>query len=382
MDGLPHEQILGERVLLRAPQRTDAEAIVAACNDPAIRRFLPLLPVPYRREDALTWIDGAPGHRQRGGANFVIVDPTADQVLGSIGLNDVSPSGATGEIGYWVAPWARSRGVAVDAARALTAWSHAHGIARLALYTEPENWPSQRTALACGYQREGVARGRGVGPDGSRHDQICWARLTDDPAPATRLLPDLPGPPGPDGTPTKPGAHGYLTDGVVLLRPLWEPDAPAMFELDTLPEVVATSVPPTGPTMDQVVRRCARSYGRWLAGERCEVAVVDAATGEFAGQLGLVYQEPQTQQALIGYSMLPRFRGRGLMTRAVRLLTGWAFEAVGLARIVAGTEPANTGSQAVLQRAGFTREGYEHGRLPGPDGTRVDNLQWALLPPG
>jgi RimJ/RimL family protein N-acetyltransferase len=88
---------------------------------------------------------------------------------------------------------------------------------------------------------------------------------------------------------------------------------------------------------------------------------------------------------MIGYGMLPKFRGRGLMTRAVGLLTGWAFEAVGLARIVAGTAPDNLGSQAVLQRAGFTREAYEHDRLPGPNGTRVDNVQWVLLrptPPG
>jgi RimJ/RimL family protein N-acetyltransferase len=382
MDGLPDERILGERVMLRAPDRRDADPIAAACNDPAVQRFLHVLPTPYRRADALAWIESAPAHRQRGGASFAIVDPATDQLLGSIALNDVSAGAGSGEIGYWVAPWARGRGVATDAARALTGWSHAHGIGRLTLYTELENWPSQRVALACGYRREGVARGRGVSRGGGRHDHVTWARVTDDPVPAPRLLPDLPGPPGPDGTPTRPGAYGYLADGVVTLRPLWEPDAPAMYELDNLPDVVATSVPPRAPTWEQVVQRCARSYGRWLAGERCEVAILDAASGEFAGQLGLFYQEPPTLQAMLGYGMLPRFRGRGLMTRAVRLLTGWAFAQVGLARIVAGTAPGNLGSQAVLERAGFTREAYLRSRLPGADGTRVDDIQWVLFPPG
>lgn len=381
MDGLPHEQILGERVLLRAPEERDADAITAACNDPAIVRFLPLLPVPYRREDALGWIASGPEQRRQGGAIFMAVEPGTDRVLGSVGLHGVSGPSRSGEIGYWVAPWARRRGVAGDAARTLTAWAHAQGIERLALLTEAENWPSQRVALGSGYRREGVARGRGVNRDGSRHDLVVWARLAADPAPASRLLPDLPGPPGPDGRPTRPGPHGILTDGVVLLRPLWEPDGPAMHQLNSLPEVIATSVPPRAPTLADEITRCARSYGRWLAGERCELAIVDAASGAFAGEIGLFYQEPVTQQAMIGYGLLPPFRGRGFASRAVRLLTGWAFENIGLARIIAGTAPDNTASQAVLQRAGFFREGYQPARLPGPANTRIDDIQWALLAP-
>lgn len=380
MNWLPREHVLGERVLLREPQQRDADAIAAACNDPLTRRYLPLLPDPYRRDDALAWIDGAELHRRQGGASFVIVDPGSDQVLGSIGLNDVSPSGGFGEVGYWVAPWARHRGVAVDATRALSAWGHAQGLARLALLTEESNWPSQRVALSSGYRREGIARSRGVGAGGVRHDLIVWARVTGDPVPAPRLLPDLPGGPDADGRPTRPGAHGYLTDGVVTLRPLWESDATAMYELNSLPEVVATSVPPVAPAMADEVARCGRAYSRWLAGERCELAVVDAATGGFAGEIGLFYQEPVTGQAMIGYGLLPRFRGRGLMTRAVRLLTDWAFATTSIARVVAGTAPTNLASQQVLRRAGFAQEAHLRSRLPGPDNTRIDDIQWVLFP--
>ena len=69
---------------------------------------------------------------------------------------------------------------------------------------------------------------------------------------------------------------------------------------------------------------------------------------------------------MIGYSMMPAWRGRGHATRAVRLLAAWAFEHAGIARLVAGTAPWNTASQRVLERAGFQREGYERSRLPGP----------------
>lgn len=84
---------------------------------------------------------------------------------------------------------------------------------------------------------------------------------------------------------------------------------------------------------------------------------------------------------MTGYSTLPEFRGRGFTARAVSLLVAWAFEHTALARIVAGTSPGNVASHRVLQRAGFTREGLQHGLLPGPDGSRLDDLRWYRLRP-
>jgi len=42
--------------------------------------------------------------------------------------------------------------------------------------------------------------------------------------------------------------------------------------------------------------------------------------------------------------------------------------------------PDNVASQRVLERAGFRREGYQRGALPGPAGTRIDDILYALLP--
>jgi RimJ/RimL family protein N-acetyltransferase len=128
-----------------------------------------------------------------------------------------------------------------------------------------------------------------------------------------------------------------------------------------------------------VARRCTRSAGRWLAGERADLVIVDAATGTPAGEIGLFYQEPQTGQAMLGYSMLPAWRGRGYATRAVALVALWAFAETGIARLVAGTLPDNIGSQRVLQKAGFRREGYLRSRLPGASGLRADDVQFALV---
>jgi RimJ/RimL family protein N-acetyltransferase len=165
----------------------------------------------------------------------------------------------------------------------------------------------------------------------------------------------------------------------VTLRPLTRNDVAFHTTLTSLPEVVATSVPPQVPDPEEVARRCIRSAARWLAGERCDLIITDALTGAAVGEIGLYYQEPPTGQAMIGYSTMPAWRGRGYTTRAVQLLSLWAFAETSVARLVAGTLPDNIGSQRVLQKAGFRREGYARSRLPGAHGSRVDDVLFALV---
>ena len=359
------EVLRGEGVVLRPFRTADAPDVAAGCNDPVTQRFLPLLPSPYTVEDALWWIrEGAPNAFANGGTALAVADPDTDRVAGGIGFGRVRDG--AGEAGYWISPWARRRGLATAAARTITEHAFALGVQRLELRTQPENAASQRVAIAAGYTREGLLRGAGRSRDDGRHDLIVWGRLVTDPlGPTRRLLPDLPG--------------GKLTDGVVTLRPVRADDAPDTYDLHCQPDVVSSSVPPVAPERDAVARACARAEAGWLAGERAYLTIRDAATDAYTGEIGLYYWEPPSQQAMIGYSMVPAWRGRGYATRAVTLVAQWAFGHVGIARLVAGTAPENLGSQRVLERAGFVREGYQRSRLPGPDGTRIDDILYALL---
>src|SRR6266498_5728369 len=136
-----------------------------------------------------------------------ITDPSTDRVLGATGITATPNQPGRGEIGYWVAPWARDRGVATAGCVALTEAAFANEHVRLRLLTDPENGSSQRVAIAAGYWREGLIREAATDRRGRRWDMVQWARLASDPSgPSRRLLPDMP--------------RSGITDGVVTLRPL------------------------------------------------------------------------------------------------------------------------------------------------------------------
>ena len=366
----------GDPVVLRPYRTEDADDLTRACNDPLVQRFVPSMPSPYTRHDALAWISestvnaSTAGDKTTGNTALAFADPATDRLLGGGGFRRGAER--TAEMGYLVAPWARQRGVATAAARLLTAQAFAQGVERISLRTEWENTASQRVAIAAGFSRESVQRGGGANRDGTRHDLIVWARLRTDPeGPKNRILPDLPG--------HSSSGPGELSDGVVTLRPTSPQDAHDTYALRCLPDVIATSVPPQVPEWSTVARTCARAEAGWLAGERADFTIRDTATSAYAGEIGLYYWEPPTQQAMIGYSMMPHWRGRGYATRAASLVARWALDEVGIARVIAGTAPNNLGSQRVLQRAGFVQEGYQRARLPGPDNTRVDDILFALV---
>lgn len=362
--GLVAESIDGAGVRVRRYRDDDIPAVQAACDDPLSQRYLPMLPSPYTYDDADWWVrEGALVAFERGGGNFAIADPVTDQLIGGIGVTH--EQNGNGEIGYWVAPWARGRGIATAATRALTDYAFASGYGRMQLRTEWENTSSQRVAMAAGYLREAVQRHSALARTGGRHDLIVWVRLaTDPPGPAHRVLPDL--------------SRNELTDGTVSLRPLGQGDGEAVYALYREVPRRAAAADPT-----EVSRICARAGAHWLAGTAAHLAVVDVASGGFAGEAGLFGVTPDGV-ATIDVALGRAWRGRGLATRAARLLSNWALAGragggAGLDRLVAGAAPESAASERVLTGLGFTREGYQRGHLPAPGGGRADVVSYALL---
>lgn len=84
------------------------------------------------------------------------------------------------------------------------------------------------------------------------------------------------------------------------------------------------------------------------------------------------------QNAYLGYSLGVNFTGRGLMTEAVRLILRFAFKDLRLHRVEANVQPHNRASIAVLERCGFTKEGFSRKYLK-ISGKWCDHERWAII---
>ena len=66
---------------------------------------------------------------------------------------------------------------------------------------------------------------------------------------------------------------------------------------------------------------------------------------------------PAGNQLEIGYFMVPAERGKGYCTEAVNIMVDYLFLSKNIERIQAQTDVRNAGSQRVLEKAGFKKEG-------------------------
>ena len=64
------------------------------------------------------------------------------------------------------------------------------------------------------------------------------------------------------------------------------------------------------------------------------------------------------QASHLGYSVAAHWQGRGVMREALDAGLVWAFDALGLHRVMANYMPRNDRSARLLERLGFEREGY------------------------
>ncbi len=166
-------------IVLRPWRQDDVPAIVAACSDPAVARFIPSIRSPYTAADARSWLDGQETDRLAGQhLELAIADEREDNVLGAIGAA-MDPPRVAASVGYWLAPEARGHGYATMATRLLCQWLfETFALGRIELTTDPENFASQRVAERCGFQKEGLLRShlRHLGT-GERRDSLMWSLL-------------------------------------------------------------------------------------------------------------------------------------------------------------------------------------------------------------
>ena len=140
-----------------------------------------------------------------------------------------------------------------------------------------------------------------------------------------------------------------LSDGRVLLRAAEPRDVPAIEAGIHDPDVIRW-IGPQLPTAQDVLRQ---SEERWSQGSpTLSICTLD---GTCVGKIWLSVSETERSTGSIGYWLLPAGRGRGLATSAVRLLSIWAVDELGVTNLRITTAPDNAQSQRVAERSGYQR---------------------------
>ena len=145
-----------------------------------------------------------------------------------------------------------------------------------------------------------------------------------------------------------------LTDGVIALRQ-WRPDdVDAVVAMCQDAEIQRFTSVPANYTRDDALLFMAQQVAAEQRGSAVSLAIVDADRDDLLGSIDVRRQDGG--RATIGYLVAGPARGRGVATRAVRLLSDWALRELGVARLEIYVRPDNPASQAVAERAGFARE--------------------------
>jgi len=152
--------ITTERLLLRAPEPGDVDALHRRRNEPEVARWQNwTLPWPQASaEEMVADAVAMGGPRDGEWWMLTVVERAGGEIVGDLALH-LSNGGRTAEIGYTFASSHWGHGYAVEAAEALVAWLFEHqGVSRVAGMLHPANHPSAMVLERTGFVLEGHTR--------------------------------------------------------------------------------------------------------------------------------------------------------------------------------------------------------------------------------
>ncbi len=170
-----------ERLLLEAPQRSDVDAITAACQDAELQRWVPV-PVPSARADAEGYVATYSDTGWESGQCCTWAIKVDGHFAGAISLISIAERQAT--IGYWMASEFRGRGLLIEAAQSVIDFGFADSpgglsLQRIEWHAYAGNVASARVAQRLGFRFEGVLRLGAMGRTAREDDWVAGILVGD-----------------------------------------------------------------------------------------------------------------------------------------------------------------------------------------------------------
>lgn len=169
-----------------------------------------------------------------------------------------------------------------------------------------------------------------------------------------------------------------LTDGPVRLRAPTATDAAARFKLGNTPEI--QHMFGADPASCQPITKAHASS--WLLAQEVEpLAWVIDYRKRLIGALRLHTVDHHDRRANLAIGILnPKLLGKGIGTRAIHLIVGHAFGAMGLHRLTLRVVDYNERAIAAYKKVGFIEEGRERQSARVGDAWHDDIVMGLLAP--
>ncbi|MFD6448602.1 GNAT family N-acetyltransferase [Promicromonospora sp. NPDC060204] len=177
-----------EHVRLSVPTYSDVDVITTACQDPAVAEWT-VVPVPYERRHAESFVRYHVSEGWAKGSVYTWAVRAAGDadgpLIGMVGLTcEGTPAEErAGELGFWMTPDARGRGLCTEASRLVVDWAldpEGLGLSVVSWVAYVGNWASRRVAWRLGFRHEATLRRHGL-QRGVRRDAWVGTLLPEDP---------------------------------------------------------------------------------------------------------------------------------------------------------------------------------------------------------
>jgi RimJ/RimL family protein N-acetyltransferase len=327
-------------VTLRAHRADDVDGCYEQCQDAESQRWT-TVPVPYERDDARAFIGETVPAGWANGSSWAFAVEVDARYAGTVELRDRGEGRL--EVAFGSHPWVRGTGSMVRAVRLLVDWGFAERDARVLIWqAHVGNWASRKLAWRLGFSFDGTVRSA-VPQRGELRDAWIGTLLA-----------------GEDRQPRGPWLEVPVLEADGLrLRPWRRSDVPRIVE--------ACSDPRTQEWLGRMPHPYDEAAAlAWLehdsesraTGRSVAWAVVDPADDLVLASIDYFNYQPEVELE-IGYWAHPEARGRGVVTRAMARLMEYAFEDLGVRRVMAGAAVDNGASRHVIEANGLKAWGIE-----------------------
>ena len=322
-----------------------------------------------RRRDM---VDGSAVH-------WCIADLATDEMLGNVQIFGMGPAEGRfqGEVGYWLRPGARGRGVIVEAlgpvlAHALTpAEDGGLGLTRLHAGTNSDNYASQSILRTAGFTQWGADHQAWRRSDGSLSDGVYFELLA-----------------GTDRLAAVVGEEPVTLEGKgIRLREWRHTDAERVVEAcsDQRTRHWLAGSLPSPYTREHALSYIAGCRDDARAGKALCWCVADSGSDLCLGSVAVMnLRDALGTAGEVGYWTHPEARGRGVMSEAVRLAVRHALISredggLGRKRLRLNAADGNSASLHIARANGFVEVGRDRQAEPLGDGTFADLVRFDLL---